>query len=197
MRRTIISTIIATIIATILAFFLTVLYLKKSVINSKVAVIQTVDTTSVDTTSCVVIEKQKIKRITDEIFYWNKDMDSLEAELLAVSIIYASRYLLLDVDREEFLTKLIAIESAFNCSAISEKNAVGLMQVTPKYWVGNAPAVKRKEDLFNPLKNLVAGVYILNHYYEVSGGDIKKTVHLYSGGAKRHHKYLGVFYGER
>lgn len=192
LKRTIVSTIIAAIIATILAFSLTVLYLKKSVVNSKVAVIQVVDTTSY-----VVIEKQKIKKITDEIFYWNKDIDTLEAELLAVSIIYASRYLVLDTDREEFLTKLIAVESAFNSNAVSKKNAVGIMQINPKYWVGNVPPVKKEEDLYNPIKNIAAGVYILNHYYEKSDGDLKKTVSLYSGGAERHHKYLGVFYGER
>ncbi len=61
------------------------------------------------------------------------------------------------------------VESRVAQNALSRKDAIGIMQVVPEWWVGVAPGVMRRSDLYSPDINIKAGAWILAHYAELCG----------------------------
>lgn len=56
---------------------------------------------------------------------------------------------------------VVSIESGCNPLAISNRGAIGLMQVVPKVWASKFDFSKPENNLFNPLSNLDVGTTIL------------------------------------
>ena len=75
------------------------------------------------------------------------------------------------------IISVIAVETAFNCSAVSSVGAVGCMQVNPKAW----PDINRY-DLNNIDKSIKHGVDILTHYHEKNNGSTKHALLSYNAG---------------
>lgn len=74
------------------------------------------------------------------------------------------------------IAAVIQQESSYRSKVTSPAGAVGLMQVTPKYWqkiCGN--------NLFDEQQNINCGTYILTKYYEQSGS-WKKALGYYNVG---------------
>lgn len=74
-------------------------------------------------------------------------------------------------------------ESEFNTFAVSNKNAVGLMQINWQVWKGElskAGIATSLEDLYDPKINIEAGCYILRKYIDQTK-DLKKAIYKYLG----------------
>lgn len=122
-----------------------------------------------------------------------------DANKIVRAVVASSDYYKIPVS---IIIGLMKVESHFQKDTVSNKHAVGLMQVYPKVWLNdknqhnlkNAGIVNKKEDLFNIEKNILAGTYILSHYYynALSEGLVKsKAVEYaltrYLGGTKNDH----------
>ena len=89
-----------------------------------------------------------------------------------------------DVDKYEILS-IIKAESDFDADAISSKNAIGLMQLTPETanWCAKKLGIDEvdKNDLINPEINIMLGTYyysyLLNRY-----GDMNTALAAYNAG---------------
>ena len=66
----------------------------------------------------------------------------------------------------QLMIAVIDVESGFNHVAISNKGALGLMQIMP-FWKKHIG--KRSDDLFNPYTNIRYGATILRHYLDRYG----------------------------
>jgi len=104
------------------------------------------------------------------------------------------------------------LESTYKYTAISKKDCIGLMQINPKVWLDEsnefnlikAGIVTKRDDLYDPTKNILAGTYILNHYFEqVESDDIKEkwegALNKYFGDSStdyfdKFQKYFGNFH---
>ena len=85
---------------------------------------------------------------------------------------------------------LIHVESAFNAKAVSSKGAYGLMQLLPE--TARRFGVKKKKDLFDPKKNLEAGVRYLKWLADRFGGDAEKILAAYNAGEGAVERYGGI-----
>lgn len=85
---------------------------------------------------------------------------------------------------------LIHVESAFNPRAVSRKGAYGLMQLLPA--TARRFGLTRKKDLFNPGKNLDAGVRYLKWLTHRFGGDVPKILAAYNAGEGAVERYGGI-----
>jgi soluble lytic murein transglycosylase-like protein len=85
---------------------------------------------------------------------------------------------------------LIHVESAFNPRAVSSKGAYGLMQLLPE--TARRFGVKKKKDLFDPKKNLEAGVRYLKWLADRFGGDAQKILAAYNAGEGAVDKFGGI-----
>lgn len=74
------------------------------------------------------------------------------------------------------------VESHFANLAVSDKDAVGIMQIVPQWWVGVAPEVSRRSDLFSPDINIRAGTWILAHYAVLCG--LEQMLSCYESGPR-------------
>jgi soluble lytic murein transglycosylase-like protein len=74
---------------------------------------------------------------------------------------------------------VIFAESAYNPQAVSDKGAIGLMQVMPD--TGARYGVK-EQDLRNPARNLQAGTRYLADLLELFGGDVELALAGYNAG---------------
>jgi len=102
---------------------------------------------------------------------------------------------------------MIQQESSFKVNSISHKGAYGLMQITWSVWNANANphkldiftrySIKTREDLFDPVKNILAGTEILGYYLQKTK-NIKKALGKYHGsGIKgQYWKSVLLLYGE-
>jgi len=90
----------------------------------------------------------------------------------------------------QLVAALIHVESAFNPRAVSRKGARGLMQLLPE--TARRFGVNRKRDLFNPAKNLEAGVKYLKWLTERFGGDIQKSLAAYNAGDGAVDRFGGI-----
>lgn len=90
----------------------------------------------------------------------------------------------------QLVAALIHVESAFNPRAVSRKGARGLMQLLPE--TARRFGVSRKRDLFNPAKNLEAGVKYLKWLTERFGGDIQKSLAAYNAGEGAVDRFGGI-----
>ena len=78
---------------------------------------------------------------------------------------------------------VVELESTFKYTAVSNKDCIGLMQINYKIWLDEsnefnlikAGIVTKKDDLYDPTKNIQSGTYILNHYYDQIDSDDVKT----------------------
>lgn len=85
---------------------------------------------------------------------------------------------------------LIHVESAFNPRAVSPKGAYGLMQLLPE--TARRFGVRKKKDLFNPKKNLEAGVSYLKWLADRFDGDAEKILAAYNAGEGAVERFGGV-----
>jgi len=85
---------------------------------------------------------------------------------------------------------LIHVESAFNPRAVSRKGAYGLMQLLPA--TARRFGLTRRKDLFNPGKNLDAGVRYLKWLTERFGGDVQKILAAYNAGEGSVERFGGI-----
>lgn len=85
---------------------------------------------------------------------------------------------------------LIHVESAFNPRAKSSKGAYGLMQLLPE--TARRFGLKKKKDLYDPKKNLEAGVRYLKWLADRFGGDAEKILAAYNAGEGAVERYGGI-----
>ena len=127
---------------------------------------------------CVKENKGKII-IEEYIQQHNSTVGKIYAAYLAKSFYDAGNEFSLDP------LLLVAVghpESGFDRLAVSNKGALGVMQIMP-FWIGHIPFIKSKEDLLNPEKNIRAGAYILKMYIQECGG-LKNGIRCYHGGPR-------------
>ena len=90
----------------------------------------------------------------------------------------------------QLVAALIHVESSFNSRAVSPKGAYGLMQLLP----GTARrfGLTKKKDLFDPKKNLEAGVKYLKWLTTRFGGDVQKILAAYNAGEGAVERFGGI-----
>jgi soluble lytic murein transglycosylase-like protein len=82
---------------------------------------------------------------------------------------------------------VIKVESAFNPSALSNKNAQGLMQLIPE--TAERFGVK---DVWNPVENIKGGVAYLNWLMKHFDGNLLWVLAAYNAGESAVTKYQGI-----
>lgn len=82
--------------------------------------------------------------------------------------------------KPQLVLGMIQVESGFNPKAISTKEAYGLMQVNLPVWRRELGIQDHK--IFDVEYNVDLGLKILKHYYDESGGNLKRALHLYNNG---------------
>jgi soluble lytic murein transglycosylase-like protein len=85
---------------------------------------------------------------------------------------------------------LIHVESSFNPRALSPKGACGLMQLLPE--TARRFGLTRKKDLYDPRKNLEAGVRYLKWLADRFGGDTQKILAAYNAGEGAVQRFGGI-----
>lgn len=85
---------------------------------------------------------------------------------------------------------LIHVESAFNPRAKSSKGAYGLMQLLPE--TARRFGLTKKKDLYDPKKNLEAGVRYLKWLADRFGGDAEKILAAYNAGEGAVERFGGI-----
>jgi soluble lytic murein transglycosylase-like protein len=92
---------------------------------------------------------------------------------------------------QKLVDAIIQVESSGRPRVVSSKGAVGLMQVRPAVWkreLQRERIIKTRKCLFDPEKNINAGVYILAKYLKAAGGDLRRALEKYSGGARGYYE---------
>jgi len=91
-----------------------------------------------------------------------------------------------DVD-PELVKAMVRVESNFNPRAVSNKGAMGLMQLIPgtarRFGVGN---------VFNPVENIDGGVRYLKYLLGLFEGDVKLSLAAYNAGEHAVERHGGV-----
>lgn len=87
-----------------------------------------------------------------------------------------------------FIKSVIQVESAFDRNAISRAGAMGLMQLMP----ATAADYQLKQDHFDPMRNIEAGVQHLKDLMERYDSDKTLSLAAYNAGAGAVSKYKGV-----
>ena len=82
---------------------------------------------------------------------------------------------------------IIFAESGYNPSAVSNKGAMGLMQLMP----GTAKAMG-VEDCFDPEHNIYGGVKYFRKLFNQFDGDVKLALAAYNAGSRRVREFNGV-----
>lgn len=121
--------------------------------------------------------------IATTIMNANSRLPESEALAYAVYIMEASKMFTLD---PALITGVLLAESRGHRNSISNKGAVGLMQVV---WSLHGESLKKKfstirtmGDMLEARNNILAGSWILKGYMERNGHDIKKALTRYRGG---------------
>ena len=87
------------------------------------------------------------------------------------------------------VASVMAVESSYNPQALSDKGATGLMQVMPttaaKYRI-------QSDELFDPARNIEAGVRHLKWLTKRYPGELEKAVAAYNSGEGAVDKFGGV-----
>ncbi len=89
----------------------------------------------------------------------------------------------------KLVAAVMATESSYNPRAISTKGAVGLMQLMPR--TAALYKVSYKE-LFNPEKNIEAGVRHLKMLHDRYDGDLSRVIAAYNTGEGAVDRYNGI-----
>jgi soluble lytic murein transglycosylase-like protein len=106
-------------------------------------------------------------------------------ETLALIADAAARYQVPKV----FVTSIVAAESNFDCMALSDKGAIGLMQLMPE------TAQQFSADPKVPAQNIDAGTRYLRWLidrYRKSSGSLQRTIAAYNAGPGNVDRYRGV-----
>jgi len=82
---------------------------------------------------------------------------------------------------------IIMAESSFNPKAISNRGAVGLMQLMP-----NTAKSLGVDDAFDPEKNIKAGVLYFKKLLKEFRGDVELALAAYNAGSRKVKEYQGV-----
>lgn len=82
---------------------------------------------------------------------------------------------------------VIRAESAYDHKAVSNRGAVGLMQLMP-----NTARALGVDDAFNPERNIDGGVKYLRQLMDQFDGDVRLALAAYNAGSKKVRKYQGV-----
>jgi soluble lytic murein transglycosylase-like protein len=85
---------------------------------------------------------------------------------------------------------VVQVESAFNPRALSRKGARGLMQLLPE--TARRFGLQRKKDLFDPAKNLEAGIRYLKWLSGRFSGDAARVLAAYNAGEGAVDRFGGV-----
>jgi soluble lytic murein transglycosylase-like protein len=88
------------------------------------------------------------------------------------------------------IAAVIHVESAFNPRAVSRKGACGLMQLLPA--TARRFGLRKRKDLFNPEKNVEAGVRYLKWLTRRFSGDVHKILAAYNAGEGAVERYGGI-----
>lgn len=92
-------------------------------------------------------------------------------------------YVVSKYKNQNLLLKMIYEESRFNQYAVSNKGALGLMQIMPNVWgkkLKELGIIKNVSDLFKVEENIKSGHYILTYYKEKSK-TWKEAIRKYRG----------------
>lgn len=85
---------------------------------------------------------------------------------------------------------VVEVESSFNPRAVSRKGAHGLMQLLPA--TARRFGVNRRKDLFDPAKNIEAGVRYLKWLSDRFSGDAARVLAAYNAGEGAVDRFGGV-----
>ena len=89
---------------------------------------------------------------------------------------------------------IIRAESFYDKDAVSSKGACGLMQITPDTgeWIAEKLNLKdfSREDLFDPEKNIMMGVWYFKYLLERFDGDVTVAIAAYNAGPTNAAKWL-------
>lgn len=101
----------------------------------------------------------------------------------------------LDYDVDKYLVhSIIRTESFFKEDAISNKGAIGLMQIMPDTasWVASELKLENfsKEDLFDCEKNIMIGVWYLDYLLNRFEGNVDTAIAAYNAGPTNVSKWL-------
>jgi len=88
------------------------------------------------------------------------------------------------------VTALIQVESAFNPRAVSRKGARGLMQLMPA--TARRFGLNKRGDLFDPVKNMEAGIRYLRWLSDRFSGDAARVLAAYNAGEGAVDRFGGV-----
>lgn len=119
-----------------------------------------------DKYAAILAERHAVREVEEYIATNVPNMPAIERRGYAEIIAAAARE---NRIHYSIVASVAIVESHFAKQARSEKDAVGIMQVVPKWWVGVAPGVERRSDLYSPDINIRAGAWILAHYRELCG----------------------------
>jgi soluble lytic murein transglycosylase-like protein len=85
---------------------------------------------------------------------------------------------------------LIHVESAFKPKAVSRKGACGLMQLLPD--TARRFGIKKRKDIFDPKKNLEAGIRYLKWLNKRFNGDVQRVLAAYNAGEGAVERFGGI-----
>jgi soluble lytic murein transglycosylase-like protein len=118
---------------------------------------------------------------------------AIEAKQLPIPKFAYSKFVLPLSEKHGMDWKLVAavmaVESNYNPNAISTKGAVGLMQLMPR--TARLYSTSYQE-LFNPKKNIEAGVQHLKKLHDRYDGDLPLVIAAYNSGESAVNRFKGV-----
>jgi soluble lytic murein transglycosylase-like protein len=115
----------------------------------------------------------------------------LAAEITDHVLEYSEKYKV----KWPIVVSVMTVESNFNYSSVSNKDAVGLMQIVHKYWKDDPDykkIIEKEIDLFDPQLNIEAGCLILNKLKK-QHKDPRKYLNAYYGGTGYYEKVSAAF----
>lgn len=119
------------------------------------------------------------KALSTYIVMHNQAVGKYTANYYAELFVKAGREF--DVD-PLLLVVMSKAESHFDKDAVSDKGALGVMQVMPSYWAtGKIPFVRDAHSLTTPDVGIRAGAYVLRYYIDKCGS-LEKGIVGYHGG---------------
>lgn len=140
------------------------------------AVIVTLGSISGAMTYAYVIEREKVQAMSAQRLAVQEVEEYIATNIPRMPVIERRGYAEVFVEaaranglHHSLVASVAIVESHFARNALSEQDAIGIMQIVPEWWVGVAPGVIRRSDLYSPDINIKAGAWILAHYAELCG----------------------------
>ncbi|MDA8088495.1 MAG: transglycosylase SLT domain-containing protein [Nitrospiraceae bacterium] len=137
--------------------------------------------------ACASTGKEKIEKEKNAVLEWMSRGSGLHLNVVERIYNEAHRHRFPDV-----LIAIAKVESNFDPDAISDKGALGLMQVLGSAWteeLRRRGIIHNEDDLFNVSKCMDASAYILDKYMAWNKGNLDAAIIHYGGPAD--HAYLG------